>query len=159
MRGWISLVPWTLGLMLTLAPAAAKQGKGKGKGQGRGRGAESSHSSPARSSRSGVDADIHIAVFRPRDQTVIRDYVRDNKSGLPPGLAKRGGNLPPGLEKQLRKNGRLPAGLEKKLHPFPAALERRLPPLGPGLERGFISGRAVIYKGKSRVVLDVFNPF
>ncbi len=34
--------------------------------------------------------------------------------GLPPGLAKRGGNLPPGLERHVERSGQLPPGLEKK---------------------------------------------
>lgn len=33
---------------------------------------------------------------------------------LPPGLAKRGGNLPPGLQRQLDRRGHLPPGLEKR---------------------------------------------
>lgn len=35
--------------------------------------------------------------------------------GLPPGLAKRGGNLPPGLQKHLMRHGQLPPGLQKRL--------------------------------------------
>src|SRR4051794_30705968 len=77
-------------------------------------------------------------VFSPGDQRTVHDYYRGRSSGLPPGLAKRNGDLPPGLEKQLRRNGRLPPGLEKKLTPFPADLERRLPALPAGCYRGFI---------------------
>ena len=80
-------------------------------------------------------------------------------SSLPPGLAKRGGNLPPGLEKQLRRNGRLPPGLEKQLYPFPPELERRLPALPPDYGRAFIGGRAVIYNRSTSLILDVFVPF
>ena len=56
---------------------------------------------------------------RNRQQVAIpyRTYPNDpnyrTDSGLPPGLAKRGGNLPPGLEKK-RRAGNLPPGLEKK---------------------------------------------
>ncbi len=98
------------------------------------------------------------AMFGPADTEVIVGYYRGDyrgASGLPPGLAKRGGNLPPGLEKQLRRNGRLPPGLEKKIAVFPEDLERRLPPLAPGLCRGLYEGRAVIYNPRTRVVLDV----
>ena len=49
--------------------------------------------------------------------------------GLPPGLAKRGGNLPPGLQKHLWKTGHLPRGLEKKARPYPFVLWN---PRGPG---------------------------
>ncbi len=34
--------------------------------------------------------------------------------GLPPGLAKRNGNLPPGLERHIERTGELPPGLQKK---------------------------------------------
>jgi hypothetical protein len=74
-------------------------------------------------------------------------------------LAKRGGNLPPGLEKQLRRKGHLPPGLAKKLVPFPVEVERRLPPLKSGLVRGLIQGRAVIYNLKTSLILDVFAVF
>lgn len=52
-----------------------------------------------------------------------------NTNGLPPGLAKRGGNLPPGLEKHIQRTGQLPPGLQKKLTPAPRNLNRRLPGL------------------------------
>jgi hypothetical protein len=80
-------------------------------------------------------------------------------SNLPPGLAKRGGDLPPGLEKQLKRNGHLPPGLEKKLYPFPVELERRLPPLPPEYGRAFIGGNAVIYNKSTSIVVDIFIPF
>ncbi len=35
--------------------------------------------------------------------------------GLPPGLAKRDGHLPPGLQKHYERTGHLPPGLEKKI--------------------------------------------
>jgi hypothetical protein len=129
------------GLILALfsapAPTAAKK-----KGQGR---------------ESGSSA-ISV-VFSTTDRRVIVEYCRDGGSGLPPGLAKRGGELPPGLEKQLRRNGRLPPGLEKHLQPFPAALERRLPPLPEGYQRGFIGGRAVLLDPGRGLILDVFVTF
>jgi hypothetical protein len=72
-------------------------------------------------------------------------------------LAKRGDDLPPGLEKQLQRNGHLPPGLEKKLNPFPAELERRLPPLREGLMRGVIGDSAIIMERKTSRILDVFG--
>jgi hypothetical protein len=86
-----------------------------------------------------------VVVFVPAD----RSYLR----GLPPGLAKRD-DLPPGLQKQLRRNGRLPPGLEKKLVPFPAHVEARLPPCPPDVRRGFIGGVAVMYSSRTGLVLD-----
>src|SRR5262249_34475662 len=38
-------------------------------------------------------------IFSERDRQTIRSYFRGRYSNLPPGLAKRGGDLPPGLEK------------------------------------------------------------
>ena len=38
---------------------------------------------------------------------------------LPPGLAKRNGNLPPGLQKHLYRTGHLPPGLEKRYYSRP----------------------------------------
>src|SRR5512139_807060 len=83
-------------------------------------------------------------VFGDRDRRIIHEYCGQPSSGLPPGLAKRNGNLPPGLEKQLRRNGRLPPGLQKKCRPFPVDLERRLPPLPRNYARVFVEGRGFI---------------
>ena len=50
------------------------------------------------------------AYFLPEERRIIENYYRSGgpSKGLPPGLAKRGGNLPPGLQKHLDKNGTLP---------------------------------------------------
>jgi len=116
------------------------------------------HSSSAKKA---VDLDVHVGVdiFVGKDREVIQHYFHSHAESLPPGLAKRGGNLPPGLEKQLRRKGHLPPGLEKKLTLFPVELERRLPPLKPGLVRGVIEGRAVIMNAGTSVILDVFTIF
>ncbi len=95
-----------------------------------------------------------VVVFRGADREIIYDHYRAYPAGLPPGLAKRGGDLPPGLAKQLRRNGRLPPGLEKKLVPFPVELERRLPPLPPHHVRCFIGDRAIIYDQRTGGILD-----
>lgn len=107
------------------------------------------------------DLDVHVGVdiFVGKDREVIRQYFRAHNSTLPPGLAKRGGSLPPGLEKQLRRKGHLPPGLEKRITPFPIELERRLPPLKSGLIRGVIEGRAVILNAKTSLILDIFTIF
>jgi hypothetical protein len=87
---------------------------------------------------------VHVE-FGSSDRVVISEYYRGhNVKGLPPGI-----------EKQLRRNGRLPPGLVKKLRPFPAELERRLPPLAPGTRRCLVEDRAIIYNPQSMVVLDV----
>ena len=63
--------------------------------------------------------------FLPDERRMIDEYYRRGEKrkskGLPPGLAKRGGNLPPGLQKHLQKNGQLPPGLQKRLEPLPWA--------------------------------------
>ena len=104
-----------------------------------------------------------IGMSRSRRRRLARrcqgqDKVTERPGGLPPGLAKRNGDLLPGLEKQLRRNGRLPPGLEKKMTPYPPEIHGRLSPLAPGLARGFISGRAVIYNPRTRVILDIYIP-
>ena len=122
-----------------MAPAPAKHGKGKGH--------DKEH-----------EGRTTVTVFTVTDRRVIQEYCRGG-SGLPPGLAKRNGDLPPGLEKQLRRNGRLPPGLEKKLVLFPPELERRLPPPPPGYRRGFIGGHAVLVDPGKGFVLDLFVAF
>lgn len=134
-------------LCIGLLCASLVLGQGKGNGKGKGKGSAES-SSPSGQVSFG------------RDRDVIREYFRGvPPSGLPPGLAKRGGDLPPGLAKQLQRNGHLPPGLEKKLYPFPVELEQRLPPLPPDYGRAFVGGNAVIYNKSTQVIIDIFIPF
>jgi hypothetical protein len=134
----------TVGLTLLIAlVAVGKQGKGKGNAQ---RGQERTNGAVA------------VRIFGAPDMSVLRDYATGFRGNLPPSLAKRGGNLPPGLEKQLVRKGHLPPGLEKKIVPFPLELERRLSPLEAGYQRGFIEGRAVIFNTSTRLIVDVFVP-
>lgn len=97
-------------------------------------------------------------VFGERDQGIIREYCAQPQSSLPPGLAKRNGKLPPGLEKQLRRNGQLPPGLQKKCKPFPVELERRLPPLPRNYARVFVEGRGFIVDAHFNII-DVIEVF
>jgi hypothetical protein len=103
---------------------------------------------------------INIA-FSNHDRDIIHDYYYGGEGrGLPPGLAKRGGNLPPGLQKQLMRNGSLPPGLQKRCQPFPVELERRLPPLPPDYARVSIGANILIVNRKTNVIADVaFNVF
>lgn len=124
------------------------QGKGKGKGKGHGGGGAQPQSSQQ-------------YFFSDSDRGLITTWVRRQQvANLPPGLAKRGGALPPGLEKQLRRNGRLPPGLDKRMwSPFPQDLIAVLPPLPPSYDRGFIGGQAaIVFKG-TQIVVDIFKPF
>lgn len=90
-----------------------------------------------------------------RDRDTIQKYFVANPAGLPPGLAKRGGDLPPGLEKQLRRNGSLPPGLQKKLEPFPVALERQVMRLPSGYN-WFVLGAHVLVMNKERTLIGDF---
>jgi hypothetical protein len=83
-------------------------------------------------------------MFRAADRGVIADYYRSHPAGLPPGL-----------EKQLRRNGRLPPGLEKRMVAFPPELESRLPPCPPDVRRGISGGVALMYNSRTGVVLDI----
>lgn len=93
-------------------------------------------------------------VFTREEITLVKDYFRDNRSGLPPGLAKRE-QLPPGLERQLQKNGTLPPGLQKKLHPLPSELERRMRLLPTGYRRVVIAGNVIMMNEKTAVIYDI----
>lgn len=127
-----------------LGGAAQAQGKGKG---------HDKHAEGVGDSAVSVHGAI---IFGAHDRDIIRDYYRGG-SGLPPGLAKRGGNLPPGLQKQLERNGTLPPGLQKKLTPFPEDLERRLPRLPDIYRRGSIGGSVVIIDRRTQRIMDVIH--
>ena len=101
----------------------------------------------------------HAYRLEAHERDTIFGYYANPSRGLPPGLAKRGGNLPPGLEKQLVRNGTLPPGLEKRLEPLPIQLERQLPPLpgGCGCRRGVVGTNVVLIRTRDHFVLDVFH--
>ena len=94
-------------------------------------------------------------VFSPHDQVILRGCVGDNYSNLPPGLAKRD-SLPPGLEKQLRRNGTLPPGLQKRVQPLPEACEVQLPRLPRDWERVILGGRIILLDG-AQTIHDIFE--
>lgn len=98
-----------------------------------------------------------VPVFSSRDQDIIRSYYGGGGGGgrgrgLPPGLAKRHGNLPPGLERQLERNGTLPPGLQKRVEPFPDDLSSRLAPLPTGYSRVIVEGRALILDRNNKIL-------
>ncbi len=100
---------------------------------------------------------FYAPVFGARERDIIRAYFGDGYSSLPPGLAKRGGNLPPGLEKHLERNGQLPPGLQKRLSPLPVGLERRLPPLPTIYRRGTIGPDVVIMNTRTGRIIDIMR--
>ena len=139
------LLPLILSLAL-VASGLLAQGKGKGKG--------------AKNTASGTAVSVTV-VFGDDDRRIIQDWMRTTgTSGLPPGLAKKG-ELPPGLQKQLRRNGTLPPGLQKKVSPFPDDLSRRLRPLPPdcGCDRIFLDGKAMIIARATSAILDLISLF
>src|SRR5436853_378513 len=117
------------------AAAASPQGKSQGKGRGEANKAEPKETKGAAGS----------PVFTTAEIRIIKDWFTSptNLKGLPPGLAKKEA-LPPGLEKQLRRNGTLPPGLEKKIQPLPPSLEARLPRVPDGVRRVILSGTVIL---------------
>lgn len=98
------------------------------------------------------DDDHDALTFSWRDRRVIRDYFASDDDDLPPGLAKRHGNLPPGLERHLRRDGTLPPGLQRRVRPFPEDLDRRLEQLPEGYSRVILSDRALMLASDGRIV-------
>jgi hypothetical protein len=112
--------------------------------------------------RSVTAADIkRAAYFLAEERRLIEQYYRRGKpgraKGLPPGLAKRGGNLPPGLQKQLERNGRLPPGLEKRLEPLPVDLDSRLPRLPDYWERVIVERDVILLDRRTNRILDIIE--
>ena len=147
-RGLQVLFMGLLAFAVGVAPAMA-QGNGKGKGKGHGK-----HGGDDDAAQSQVYVKYG---FGSHDREVITHYYETRSSGLPPGLAKRGGNLPPGLEKQLERNGTLPPGLQKKLQPCPVELERELPPLPADYHRAVIGASIVILNRHTNVIVDIMK--
>ena len=132
--------------ILAVFPCFADKGSpGKGKAKGKGKGPSAD-----------TFLQVSAGIFSSHERELIHGYFAQPKQKFPPGLSKRAGSLPPGLEKQLRRKGHLPPGLEKKITPLPYELERRLPRLEPGLHRGFIDGKAIVYNSKTRAIIDIF---
>lgn len=110
-----------------------------------------------------VDRD-RPARFLDDERRIITEFYRPaperkkgKSKGLPPGLAKRGGNLPPGLQKHLEKNGQLPPGLQKRLEPLPTDLSRRLPPLPDYWERVIVERDVILLDRRTNRILDIIE--
>jgi hypothetical protein len=99
------------------------------------------------------------AYFLPEERRIIENYYRSSgpSKGLPPGLAKRGGKLPPGLQKHLDKNGTLPPGLQKRLEPLPQDLTLRLPGLPDYWERVILERDVILVDRRTNRILDIIE--
>ena len=99
--------------------------------------------------------------FSAEERRIIEEYYRRGtkakQKGLPPGLAKRGGNLPPGLQKKLDRDGQLPPGLQKRLEPLPVDLDRRLPRLPEYWERVILEHDVILVDRRTNRVLDIIE--
>ncbi len=95
-------------------------------------------------------------VFTPQERSIVTQWFRGQRSGLPPGLAKRD-RLPPGLEKHLEERGTLPPGLQKKVSPLPSDLERQLTPLPTGYRRVVIGGNVILMNDRTSLVYDIIR--
>jgi hypothetical protein len=99
--------------------------------------------------------------FLSEEKRLIEQYYRSRKKsnvkGLPPGLAKRGGNLPPGLQKKLARTGELPPGLQKRLEPLPDDLHRQLPSLPEYWERVIVERDVILLDRRTNRILDVIE--
>jgi hypothetical protein len=99
------------------------------------------------------------AFFLPEERRIIENYYRSSgpSKGLPPGLAKRGGKLPPGLQKHLDKNGTLPPGLQKRLEPLPKDLDVRLPRLPDNWQRVILEKDVILLDQRTNKILDIIE--
>jgi hypothetical protein len=99
------------------------------------------------------------AYFLPEERRIIENYYRSSSpsKGLPPGLAKRGGKLPPGLQKHLDKNGTLPPGLQKRLEPLPQDLNSRLPRVPDYWERVILERDVILVDRRTNRILDIIE--
>jgi hypothetical protein len=99
--------------------------------------------------------------FSAEERRIIEDYYhkgkKSKKKGLPPGLAKRGGDLPPGLQKKLDRGGQLPPGLQKRMEPLPTDLDRRLPRLPEHWERVVVERDIVLVDRRTNRILDIIE--
>jgi hypothetical protein len=99
--------------------------------------------------------------FSSDERRIIEDYYHQGKESeeerFAAGLAKRGGNLPPGLQKKLDRDGKLPPGLQKRLEPLPVDLDRRLPRLPEYYERVILERDIVLIDRRSNRILDIIE--
>jgi hypothetical protein len=145
-----------VGVLIASFSATSISAPGQGKSQGRGRG--ESNTPEVKKAEVKKSESNPVVVFGSPQTRIIREWfgTTSNLNGLPPGLAKKD-RLPPGLEKQLRRNGTLPPGLEKKIHPLPRDLEVRLPRLPDGHRYILVPGSVIVLDSKRNLILDILS--
>lgn len=123
---------------------------------------------PSETGKPGIKVSFAITAS---EREAIRGYCvqfeQPGKKGkkarsLPPGLAKkvsRGGRLPPGWEKKLVVGEIVPEPVFKECHPLPPEIVVKLPVPPPETILRAIHGKIVRLHGKTREILDVFDPF
>lgn len=154
MKNKFSIIALLTGVLLTplAVDAVSAQGRGRGQGQGQGQGQQKKDDKDKKDDKKADTKAVGQFVFNDRDRGLVNRHFTAN---LPPGLAKRGGDLPPGLEKQLRRNGTLPPGLQKRIRPFPRTLLDQLRPLPSGYRYGIVDEHVIIYRPDNFLIGDV----
>ncbi len=137
-------------------PLSFDEDLGYGHAHGRGAAKHKGDDEDADGDRPEIHA-ARVPVFGPHERDVISRYYHNLYAGLPPGLAKRGGQLPPGLERHLQRNGTLPPGLQKSLQPLPHDLARRLPRLPTPYARGIIGTDVILLDHRTSAILDIIR--
>jgi hypothetical protein len=146
----VKKIAFSLTVLLVACALAADIASAQGRGRGRG----NSGKDQTAGDRIRKTLPPSSPVFTVQERTIVTRYFAENRSSLPPGLAKRD-RLPPGLEKQLRQRGTLPPGLQKRAQPLPIELERQLTLLPTGYRRVVIGGNVILMNEKTAVIYDI----
>ncbi|HKV05243.1 MAG TPA: hypothetical protein VJO53_09075 [Candidatus Acidoferrales bacterium] len=156
---WICILTAAIFLCFGLLSSRPAFGQDEGNGHGHGYGHDKDKHGDDEDRDHGRDHDRDQGqdehYYRDHDRD-IRDWYRDHRDHLPPGLADRD-RLSPGLERQLIIRGTLPPGLRKRIRPCPEDMVRFLPPPPPDCEHVLIGGHVVLVNRRSWLVVDVFH--
>ena len=157
-------------VILTYSTTAKDKVKGHGEhGNGHSQAAQAAAEEPkeaAKSSKS--DEKVAKVTITSGERETIRNYVSSyngpgrghgKNKGLPPGLAKKGGNLPPGWEKKVNPGQVMPVDVYKECKPLPSELSIKLPSPPKGVVTVVLEGKAVRLLEATREILDVFDIF
>jgi hypothetical protein len=93
--------------------------------------------------------------FTDRERETISKYLHNPYSPLPPQMRQGGGDVPPGLRKQLLPTAILPPELQPRVVPLPPPLEARLRRLPKPYERAVVGPDVIILNRKTQQISDV----